>query len=133
MTTTDELREHVRDRYAAAAAAVGSGSGQSCCGPSDALAVISEGDESDVFGAGRYHTGQTDGLPAEAVLASLGCGNPAQRQRGADQPVDDQIPVLRVDIGYRPMIAAVEAVQVRQVMRLFAVEGVAGSARRCRG
>ncbi|MET3803080.1 SAM-dependent methyltransferase [Nakamurella sp. UYEF19] len=76
MPTTDELREHVRDRYAAAAAAVGSSSGQSCCAPSDALAVISDGDESEVFGAGLYDAGQTDGLPAEAVLASLGCGNP---------------------------------------------------------
>ncbi|MDQ2737710.1 MAG: arsenite methyltransferase [Actinomycetota bacterium] len=76
MTATDELREHVRDRYAAAAAAVGSGSGQSCCGPTDALALISDGDESDVFGAGLYAAGQTDGLPAEAVLTSLGCGNP---------------------------------------------------------
>jgi len=76
MTATDELREHVRDRYAAAAAAVGSGSGQSCCGPTDALALISDSDESDVFGAGLYVGGQTDGLPAEAVLASLGCGNP---------------------------------------------------------
>ena len=76
MTTTDELREHVRDRYAAAAAAVGSVSAQSCCAPSDALSVISDVDESDVFGAGLYDAGQTDGLPAEAVLASLGCGNP---------------------------------------------------------
>ena len=76
MTSTDELREHVRDRYGAAAAAVGSGSGQSCCGPADALSAISDRDESEVFGAGLYEAGQTDGLPAEAVLASLGCGNP---------------------------------------------------------
>ncbi len=76
MATTDELREHVRDRYAAAAAAVRSGSGQSCCGPTDALAVVSDGAEAEVFGAGLYDAGQTDGLPAEAVLASLGCGNP---------------------------------------------------------
>ena len=76
MTTTDELREHVRGRYAAAAAAVGSGTGQSCCGPTDALAVISDGEESDVFGANLYAPEQIDGLPAEAVLASLGCGNP---------------------------------------------------------
>ncbi len=76
MTTTDELREHVRSRYAAAAAAVGSGSGPSCCGPSDALTVISDSDDSDVFGASLYDSEQTAGLPAEAVLASLGCGNP---------------------------------------------------------
>jgi len=76
MTQTENLREHVRDRYAAAAAAVGSGSGASCCGPADALAVISDTDESDVFGAGLYQPDQTAGLPEEAVLASLGCGNP---------------------------------------------------------
>ena len=76
MTTTDEIREHVRDRYAAAAQAVGSGSGQSCCGPADALTAIGEGDEGDVFGAGLYDPAQTHGLPQEAVLASLGCGNP---------------------------------------------------------
>jgi hypothetical protein len=28
------------------------------------------------FGAARYTPGDTDGLPEEAVLASLGCGNP---------------------------------------------------------
>lgn len=75
MTQTD-LRAHVRDRYAAAAAAVGSGSGASCCGPSDALAAISDTDESDIFGAGLYRPDQTADLPEEAVLASLGCGNP---------------------------------------------------------
>ena len=76
MTQSDELLEHVRDRYAAAAKAVGSGSGASCCGPTDALASISDRDESDTFGAGRYTAEQTGDLPAEAVLASLGCGNP---------------------------------------------------------
>ena len=32
--------------------------------------------ESDRSGAGLYDASQTDDLPAEAVLASLGCGNP---------------------------------------------------------
>ncbi|SDO38321.1 Methyltransferase domain-containing protein [Nakamurella panacisegetis] len=76
MSQTDELREHVRDRYAAAARAVGSGTGASCCGPTDALSVVAIGDESDRFGANLYGADETDGLPAEAVLASLGCGNP---------------------------------------------------------
>lgn len=76
MTSTDGLRDHVRERYAAAAAAVNSPSGQSCCGPVDALSVISDRDESGVFGAGLYDSDQIDGLPHEAVLASLGCGNP---------------------------------------------------------
>jgi hypothetical protein len=65
MTQTENLREHVRDRYAAAAAAVGSGSGASCCGPADALAAIS-----DIFGASLYQPDQTADLPEEAVLAS---------------------------------------------------------------
>ena len=82
-----EIREHVRDRYAAAALAVVSGSAASCCGPSDgprasccgqsdALSAISDADEGDIFGAALYTPGETDGLPEEAVLASLGCGNP---------------------------------------------------------
>ena len=76
MTQTDALRNHVRDRYAAAAIAVQAGSGASCCGPTDALGAISETDESGVFGAALYQPGQTADLPEEAVLASLGCGNP---------------------------------------------------------
>ena len=77
MTTSDqEIREHVRDRYAAAALSVVSGSAASCCGPVDALSAVSDTDEKDVFGAALYTPGQTEGLPEEAVLASLGCGNP---------------------------------------------------------
>src|SRR3954454_25227913 len=72
MTQTDgEVREQVRARYAAAAQAVSAGATAGCCGPAaDALEV----DES--FGAGRYDAATTAGLPEEAVLASLGCGNP---------------------------------------------------------
>jgi arsenite methyltransferase len=88
MTTSDqEIRDHVRDRYAAAALSVAAGSTASCCGPSDgpqtsccgpsdALSAISGTDEGDIFGAALYRPGETDGLPEEAVLASLGCGNP---------------------------------------------------------
>lgn len=75
MGQTDELREQVRERYAAAAAAVATGGG-GCCGPTDALAVVSDGDQAEVFGAALYRPEQTEDLPAEAVLASLGCGNP---------------------------------------------------------
>ena len=88
MTSSDQdIRDHVRDRYAAAALSVVSGSAASCCGPSDgpqtsccgpsdALSAISDTDEGDIFGAALYTPGETDGLPEEAVLASLGCGNP---------------------------------------------------------
>ena len=33
-------------------------------------------DSADCFGGPLYGEGETDGLPEEAVLASLGCGNP---------------------------------------------------------
>src|SRR5664280_2762716 len=88
MTSSDQdIRDHLRDRYAAAALSVVSGSAASCCGPSDgprasccgpsdALSAISDTGEGDIFGAALYTPGDTDGLPEEAVLASLGCGNP---------------------------------------------------------
>ncbi|WP_380165074.1 arsenite methyltransferase [Jannaschia sp. R86511] len=67
--TSDGLREHVRARYAEAALAVGTGN-EGCCGPAAALEV------DERFGADLYDDGSTEGLPTEAVLASLGCGNP---------------------------------------------------------
>jgi arsenite methyltransferase len=77
---TDAVREQVRSRYAQAARAVlEPGTGQagccdpsagSCCGPDPAALAVGE------FSRGLYRAGETDGLPADAVLASLGCGNP---------------------------------------------------------
>jgi arsenite methyltransferase len=64
---TEDLRETVRARYAAAAVRV-TASGD-CCGP-QALEI------DDTFGSGRYGSAERDELPAEAVAASLGCGNP---------------------------------------------------------
>ncbi|MEW2499303.1 MULTISPECIES: arsenite methyltransferase [unclassified Amycolatopsis] len=61
-----DLRETVRRRYAAAALEVTSG-GTGCCGPAPA----------DVdFGSGLYAADERAELPADAVSASLGCGNP---------------------------------------------------------
>ncbi|SFR03173.1 Methyltransferase domain-containing protein [Lentzea waywayandensis] len=68
MSEQTELRETVRARYAAAATAVVEGGG-GCCGPQTA-----EIDET--FGATLYPAAQRDELPAAAVAASLGCGNP---------------------------------------------------------
>ncbi|WP_406438450.1 arsenite methyltransferase [Streptomyces sp. NBC_00631] len=65
---TTDLRETVRRRYAAAAVKVAEGA-TSCCGPQPV-----EADES--FGSTLYAADQRDALPAEAVAASLGCGNP---------------------------------------------------------
>ena len=44
---------------------------ESCCG-TGSVAL----DSADCFGGPLYGEGETDGLPEEAVLASLGCGNP---------------------------------------------------------
>jgi len=67
MTTSDS--EHiyaaVRDRYASAALAA---SNSACCGPSGAAA--------GVVSRTLYEEDETDALPADAVTASLGCGNP---------------------------------------------------------
>ncbi|MFD9903560.1 arsenite methyltransferase [Streptomyces sp. NPDC059063] len=62
------LRETVRQRYAAAAVQVAEG-GTACCGP-QAIEV------DDSFGSTLYAADERDALPAEAVAASLGCGNP---------------------------------------------------------
>ena len=98
------LREQVRARYAQAATAVKSGTrnadllvegtccGTSCCGGDsarrDTTQPTDEGSCCDSsccgatdtaersFGAGLYDLTDADGLPMEAIEASLGCGNP---------------------------------------------------------
>lgn len=78
-----ELRERVREHYAAAAAAAASGhpedarrvEAESCCGP-DAGRVTAGGEPAALFGAGLYSEPDREGLPEGAVSASLGCGNP---------------------------------------------------------
>ena len=78
--SNDELREQVRQRYAIAATAVlddggccGSGgtSGSSCCGGGCGSGAVDES-----FGSALYSADEQAELPAEAVAASLGCGNP---------------------------------------------------------
>jgi SAM-dependent methyltransferase len=59
----DRIREAVRERYAAAASAA-----TSCCGPgAEAL---------DPFGQSQSDDADRAQVPAEALAASLGCGNP---------------------------------------------------------
>jgi arsenite methyltransferase len=87
--TAETTREQVRARYAAAATAVTTGAGcgcgtssaaaaEACCPPAesggccgDAGVAVEEG-----FGAGLYSAGEQAELPAQALAASLGCGNP---------------------------------------------------------
>jgi arsenite methyltransferase len=63
---TDQLRAEVRDHYARAALTVLEGPG--CCGGT--------APGGPVFGPGLYTAGELEPLPAAAVAASLGCGNP---------------------------------------------------------
>jgi len=71
VTGSDELREAVRERYAAAAVAARGGSA-ACCGDA---AVITD-PQREAFGSGLYEGEERDALPDAAQLASLGCGNP---------------------------------------------------------
>jgi arsenite methyltransferase len=69
MSDTD-IKEIVREKYGNAALQVRSG-GKSCCG-----GVSASGLSSDPVTHNLYDSAQTHGLPEEAMLASLGCGNP---------------------------------------------------------
>ncbi len=67
-----DVRETVRERYAAAARAAAEG--QSCgCGPDLALADRAG---AQVFGDALYTAAETDGATDAALSASLGCGVP---------------------------------------------------------
>ncbi|MEL3948743.1 arsenite methyltransferase [Streptomyces sp. LNU-CPARS28] len=63
-----DLRETVRRRYAAAAVQAAEAR-TGCCGPEPV-------EVDDTFGGALYPADERATLPAEAVAASLGCGNP---------------------------------------------------------
>ena len=65
-----ELKEAVKEKYGQAALRVNAG-GSSCYGASAALDGCC-----DPITSNLYDAAQTGELPQEAVLASLGCGNP---------------------------------------------------------
>jgi SAM-dependent methyltransferase len=76
---TVNIKESVKQRYGQAAQRVrggeaancgGSGLENSCCGPSPTTVQI------DPITMNLYDAGQAAEVPAEALLASLGCGNP---------------------------------------------------------
>jgi len=70
--SSEQVRAHVRERYAEAALAVSAGDtgscgSGSCCPPRG---------EDGLFGESLYDAEQRDALPGAAATASLGCGNP---------------------------------------------------------
>ena len=72
---TEDLKASVKARYGQAAQRVTDEATQaSCCGSSGCCGATSE--TWDPITANLYTDAETAGLPAEAVLASLGCGNP---------------------------------------------------------
>ncbi|MEP6537671.1 MAG: arsenite methyltransferase [Bryobacteraceae bacterium] len=66
----ENIKEIVKEKYGQAALRVTSG-GSSCCGADAAC-----GTDVDPITSNLYEEKQKLGLPEEAVLASLGCGNP---------------------------------------------------------
>jgi 2-polyprenyl-3-methyl-5-hydroxy-6-metoxy-1,4-benzoquinol methylase len=71
MNNPSEIKDHVRAEYGQAARQAKNGK-PSCCGTGSLL----EGDALDPITGNLYGTEETSGLPAEAVRASFGCGNP---------------------------------------------------------
>ncbi len=74
--SAEQVHERVRERYAAAAreAAAGAEPGDVCgCGEGGCCSPPAEA----VFGGALYGDADREQLPETAVLASLGCGNPA--------------------------------------------------------
>ena len=68
-----DIKQLVKDKYGKAALKVVTG-GAACCGPES---VCCDGDASaDPITSGLYTESETAALPAAAVAASLGCGNP---------------------------------------------------------
>ncbi len=71
----EALREVVREKYGAAATRVADGdTAVSACGSTGCCGSTTA--SWDPITSDLYEAGQTNGIPAEALLASLGCGNP---------------------------------------------------------
>jgi SAM-dependent methyltransferase len=71
LTDTTDVREAVRERYAAAATSQEGG----CCG-GDAGCGRSPADATGVFGEALYEANDREAVPERAIELSLGCGNP---------------------------------------------------------
>lgn len=70
----EALRATVREKYGAAARRAAEG-GDASCG-CDTSCCGGEGEVWDPITTDLYEAGQVEGIPAAALLASLGCGNP---------------------------------------------------------
>lgn len=75
---TADITATVREKYGRSARSVTSGDAASCCGPTCCgdSSADTLGTDVNPITSNLYDTNDTDALPPEAVLASLGCGNP---------------------------------------------------------
>src|SRR5215813_11462402 len=71
--TEPDIKEIVREKYGSAALRVVAGGEASCC---SASACCGSDEAADLVTSNLYSAAETATLPAEAVAASLGCGNP---------------------------------------------------------
>ena len=71
MNDMANVKEVVKQKYGAAAEHVAQGRGNACCGGSAASP-----EQWDPITSNLYDQAQADDVPATAMLASLGCGNP---------------------------------------------------------
>lgn len=71
MNTPQDIKEVVKTKYGQAATRVAQGAGNSCCG--GAAAAL---DGCDPITSNLYDALQAGDVPEQALLASLGCGNP---------------------------------------------------------
>jgi arsenite methyltransferase len=77
MAELTEIRETVRERYAAAAKAAAARDGADCgCGCGDAFGMQIDALGEQVFGDALYDEADADGAPAAALEESQGCGVP---------------------------------------------------------
>jgi arsenite methyltransferase len=71
MTAAENVKDVVKEKYGAVAERVARGGASGCCGAKDrALGGC------DPITSGHYDAAQAGNVPEQALLASLGCGNP---------------------------------------------------------
>ena len=80
MNENPQLKDIVRQTYGAAAARVarGGGGGSGCCGSAPAAGAQDTADTGccNPITSNLYRAGEAGAVPAQALQASLGCGNP---------------------------------------------------------
>ncbi|MCU0483958.1 MAG: methyltransferase domain-containing protein [Chloroflexi bacterium] len=135
MDDPERVRESVRAHYAAAARTVLQGARASCCGGPVAGATLVLDDPR--FGPTRYEADELAALPADAVSASLGCGNPllladlrpgeTVLDLGSGGGIDVLLAARRVGPGGRAIGLDMTAEMVALARRSAAAAGVANA------